>query len=156
MRGRVELDKHKFATLFTRARPKRSWKKRSRMTKMPGGREGQYFMLWRIVDGAVRDTLIRHPDYLTDKGRHNARISLNKRIVGALMGYATQVAMCRSVADGDARTHAAAESAAPLSLGHDTTALRPKVALWVKLVRTHLWWRAKPRHPKFNGGSDDA
>lgn len=46
-----------------------------------------YASLWRIVDGAVRDAYQMHPDYLSNKGAStSARISVVKRVVGALMG----------------------------------------------------------------------
>ena len=55
-----------------------------------------YRQLWRIVDGAVRDALDSHPDYLTKKGRESARNSITKRVTGAVLGYATEVAQGRS------------------------------------------------------------
>ena len=57
----------------------------------------QYRQLWRIVDGAVRDTLLQHPGYLTQKGKRSLRMSLNKRVTGAVLGYAAQAARGRSV-----------------------------------------------------------
>lgn len=59
-------------------------------------RSQAYRQLWRIVDGAVFDALYTHQDYLTDKGRRNARESINKRVVGAVLGYALE-AQGRSV-----------------------------------------------------------
>ena len=55
-----------------------------------------YRQLWRIVDGAVADTFATHPDYLTRKGKRSARRSINKRVVGSIIGYAAQVAEGRS------------------------------------------------------------
>lgn len=51
------------------------------------GKSKEYRQLWRIVDGAVFDALYTHEDYLTEKGRRNARNSINKRVVGNLMGF---------------------------------------------------------------------
>ena len=57
-------------------------------TKPPKGNE-DYKKVWKIVDGAVADALLMHPDYLTDKGRHGrtARYSVVKRVVGAILSY---------------------------------------------------------------------
>lgn len=43
--------------------------------------------LWRMVEGAVLDALACHPDYLTDKGRRSAVLSITKRVVGQLVGH---------------------------------------------------------------------
>jgi hypothetical protein len=59
-------------------------------------RSRAYSQLWRIVDGAVRDALEMHPDYLTQKGSRNARTSVTKRVTGAVLGYAEQAAEGRS------------------------------------------------------------
>lgn len=64
--------------------------------KNPPKKDRNYQQLWRIVDGAVRDAFNNHPDYLTKKGMHAARMSINKRVVGAVLGYATEVARGRS------------------------------------------------------------
>lgn len=47
----------------------------------------QYHALWRIVDGAVRDAFLRHPEYLTDAGHRSAQLSIVKRVAGALEGH---------------------------------------------------------------------
>lgn len=52
-----------------------------------------YNQLWRIVDGAVRDAMEMHLDYFADK---RARASINKRVVGAVLGFAEQSARGRS------------------------------------------------------------
>lgn len=59
-------------------------------------RSKAYNQLYRVVDGAVFDALWNHPDYLTDKGRRNARSSVVKRVTGAVLGYAEQSARGRS------------------------------------------------------------
>jgi hypothetical protein len=46
-----------------------------------------YSKIWRIVDGAVKDALHKHPDYLTIKGKVSARDSINKRAVGAVQAF---------------------------------------------------------------------
>lgn len=75
------------------------------MEKTP---DATYRQLWRLVDGAVRDTFANHPEYLTQAGNRSARHSIIKRVVGTLHGYATQVARGRSVPCEDALVVAAA------------------------------------------------
>lgn len=49
-----------------------------------------YQQLWNVVDGAVSDAFKNHPDYLTKKGQRSARTSINKRVVGTVLGFAVQ------------------------------------------------------------------
>lgn len=70
-------------------RPVRAAPIRKRKTALTG-KSKEYRQLWRIVDGAVFDALYTHADYLTDKGRRNARNSINKRVVGNLMGFVSE------------------------------------------------------------------
>lgn len=58
----------------------------------------RYKQLWRIVDGATRDALGKHPDYLTDKGAQRATAcnSIVKRVVGAVFSFAEQSAQERA------------------------------------------------------------
>ena len=67
MRGRIDLKGHKLAGLYRPPPERRKHRGRgqSKMQKMPGGNKGMYWMLWRLVDGAVYDTFERHPNYLT-------------------------------------------------------------------------------------------
>ena len=46
--------------------------------------------LWRMVEGAVADALISHPDYVTERGADLAVESITKRVVGQLVGHAQQ------------------------------------------------------------------
>lgn len=69
-----------------------------------------YRQLWRIVDGAVRDTFNAHPDYLSPRGRRKAEAALVKRITGAVFGYA--VAAADAAAQGRSGFSPAAESEA--------------------------------------------
>lgn len=60
-----------------------------------------YDQIWRIVDGAVRDTYRTHPEYL--KGYHSERIirtSIVKRVTGTLMGYGAQSPQGRRLMGG--------------------------------------------------------
>ena len=58
----------------------------------PAKRGDAYEQLWRVVDGAVADALLMHPEYLTKAGQKWARQSINKRVVGAVLGFAGQPA----------------------------------------------------------------
>jgi hypothetical protein len=51
-----------------------------------------YSRIWRVVDGAVRDALQNHPDYLSQKGaRFSAcRQSIVKRVTGAILSFAEE------------------------------------------------------------------
>ena len=55
-----------------------------------------YRQIWRLVDGALRDCLESHPDYLTPAGKRGARLSIIKRVTGALSGYVEQSTRGRS------------------------------------------------------------
>lgn len=46
--------------------------------------------LWMLVEGAVADAFNCHPDYLTDAGKRSAIESITKRVVGQLVGHATE------------------------------------------------------------------
>lgn len=72
--------------------------------KPPKG-DAAYHQLWRIVDGAVRQTYAAHPDYFSEKGRRaSARSSFVKRVTGSIMGYVEQSTQVRSGArPADAR-----------------------------------------------------
>jgi hypothetical protein len=47
--------------------------------------DGRYRHLWRIVDAAVAETFSLHPNYLTNAGQKAARVSIVKRVTGALV-----------------------------------------------------------------------
>jgi hypothetical protein len=67
-------------------------------------KQGKEFrQIWRIVDGALRDTLAKHPEYISEKkiAYQGFRISLIKRITGAIVGHAAQAARYRSGAPID-------------------------------------------------------
>lgn len=59
---------------------------------------GEGRKIWRVVDGAIRDALTHHPDYLTTKGAkgYQARRSIAKRVAGAVMSYLEQSKQGRS------------------------------------------------------------
>lgn len=67
-------------------------KKKSKVPAEKLAKHGyNYVQLWKIIDGAVFDALKMHPEYLTDRGHRNARLSIVKRVTGAVLGYATEV-----------------------------------------------------------------
>lgn len=48
-----------------------------------------YAGFWRIIDGAVRDALSMHPEYIRPgQSERVVRRSIVKRVTGALMGFA--------------------------------------------------------------------
>ena len=76
--------------------PRQRQRRRRRRIRAPQAKPHAYRQLWRVVDGAVRSTILDHPEYLTEWGRNHARLSLVKRIVGQVMSYAAQAAQGRS------------------------------------------------------------
>lgn len=59
---------------------------RGRKKPLKGKPHSSYHKIWRQVDGVVRQTFSAHPEYLTEVGKKNARLSLTKRITGQLTG----------------------------------------------------------------------
>jgi hypothetical protein len=56
-----------------------------------------YRQVWRVVDGAVREALRAHPDYIAAGHRAGkVRNSITKRVVGAVCGYSAQAGWARS------------------------------------------------------------
>lgn len=57
-----------------------------------------YVSLWKVVDGAIRDAFLAHPEYLTEKGARGSacRRSIAKRVTGALTGFVEQSARGQS------------------------------------------------------------
>ena len=53
---------------------------------------GDYRRLWRIVDGAVRDCLKMHPDYIDPVKIRRVRESIAKRVTGAVLAYEAEAA----------------------------------------------------------------
>ena len=63
--------------------------KRPIRTKPPKALDA-YQKLWRIVDGCVADAFDMHPDYLAPNRRRTAQMSVVKRVVGGVLGFALQ------------------------------------------------------------------
>lgn len=78
-----------------KSRKKRAYRIKS---EKPTHQEGFNRQVWRVVDGAIRDAFINHPDYLTIKGSRSAcaRRSIAKRVTGALLSYLEQSKQGRS------------------------------------------------------------
>lgn len=86
------------------------------------GHESDYRRLWRLVDGALADTIRHHPEYFRTKDLRAVRQSIAKRVVGAIKGHAEQSARGRSgqkPAAGKRRGH----STTDLADGRSTTAV---------------------------------
>jgi hypothetical protein len=68
------------------------WRRTRRFNRIPPTNPGRpYEKLWRLVDGAVKQTFDHHPEYLAQGKRPDmVRRSINKRVVGALMGFVAQ------------------------------------------------------------------
>ena len=80
-----------------KAKKKRKYRLKS---EKPSHGNGFNRQVWRVVDGAIRDAFLNHPDYLTKKGSRSAcaRRSIAKRVTGALLSYLEQ----KQVPSGDA------------------------------------------------------
>ncbi|MBB95618.1 MAG: hypothetical protein CML68_13635 [Rhodobacteraceae bacterium] len=61
-----------------------------RRAKTPVKRQ-DHAKMWRVIEGAVVCAFKAHPDYLTDKGRKSAVQSVTKRVIGHIVGLATEV-----------------------------------------------------------------
>lgn len=114
-------------------------KPRHRLTRnYVAERSRAYRQLWRVVDGAVFDALYSHQDYLTDKGRRSARESINKRVVGAVLGYALE-------AKGRSALSAAVERGGPVGNGSSRTVFESavsKVRVLLGALTAIVWRRA--------------
>ncbi len=72
--------------------------KTPRRLKAPKGEATAYEQLWRVVDGAVRDAFMSHPDYISRQiAERTVRMSVVKRVTGAVAGFAVQAARGRSL-----------------------------------------------------------
>lgn len=127
MRGSLDLSNHKLVGAFKPPAPRTYPTK----IKLRARREDAvYRQIWRIADGAVRDALANHPEYLTVRGKQMARAAIVKRVSGSLYGYATQVAQGRSVA---VREHCSAADGAPGAF------VTPGLMAFLT-SRVRLWW----------------
>lgn len=63
-----------------------------RRTKPPTGKgDDRYRAVWQVVDRAVGECFACHPNYLTERGRQSVRVSINKRVVGAVIAFLERV-----------------------------------------------------------------
>ncbi len=88
-RGQLDLSGHKHAK---RTMPTRS---RAYKPQRPGK---QYGEIWRMVDGAVRDAFASHPEYVQQSYLRSARLSITKRVTGAVNGYVASATKGREAA----------------------------------------------------------
>lgn len=115
MRGKIDLSKHKLANVFRPPAPRSRWRRYRQQSKS----DVVYRQLVRLVDGAVRDALANHPEYLTKLGQRHAQTSIVKRVVGTLWGYGREVSFAAQAAQGrsagvvDAPRQAAAKVETP-------------------------------------------
>lgn len=101
-------------------------------------RSRAYSQLWRIVDGAVVDALEMHSDYLTPKGKRNARASITKRVTGSVLGFAEQSAKGRT----GSRPAAETGSALPTRPSHRAAGLAVSIGRAVCVTAARLFRRA--------------
>lgn len=134
MRGSLDLSNHKLVGAF---KPPASRSYPTKIKQRARREDAVYRQIWRIADGAVRDALANHPEYLTTRGKQMARAAIVKRVSGSLYGYATQVAQGRSVG-------VAASSAADGAPG----AFRTPSLMARLTCEVRLWWRiySSPRN----------
>ena len=66
----------------------RAWKR----GKAPPHKRHQqdYRQLFRVVDGAVADAIMTHPEFFALGRQRSARASIAKRVAGAIVGYIDQ------------------------------------------------------------------
>ena len=115
-----------------------------------------YAQLWRVADGAVRDALRKHPDYLTPKGQRSARRSIVKRVTGTVLGFALQEAKRqRELAVTDDRSGKSNHQAVG-AVGHATTPAAEAGAFFPQPIHSDLWdaasWMPK-RYVRYRFGS---
>lgn len=65
--------------------------KQKRSRRPPEKNKPLYKRVWKVVDGAVCDAFIKHPDYLSTKGKDTARLSITKRVCGAVTSFIEQM-----------------------------------------------------------------
>lgn len=66
---------------------------KAKRARKPSGKVGPlYRVVWRLIDGAIRDALHHHPEYLSPKGARGgvARVSINKRVAGVVTSFIEQ------------------------------------------------------------------
>lgn len=62
--------------------------KKSRRKRIAPPKEGAFYrQIWRIVDGAVMDCFSHHPNYVKKEMARAVRMSIVKRVTGAINGY---------------------------------------------------------------------
>lgn len=70
-------------------------RKKWRSKPPPQKKTALYYKIWRLADGAIQDTYKHHPEYFSKEikgGWKSARMSIVKRVTGAIVGSAEQSA----------------------------------------------------------------
>lgn len=154
MRGKIDLTGHKMAGLFRPLRQKGYARPRYRGEKMP---DAVYRQLVRLIDGAVRDTFDKHPEYLTDAGEMSARRSIVKRAVGALWGYAKEVTEDNSFTAQAVQSRSdVVTDALRASAAEQGTTLVQNVSPWAWPLRPWLRSAIRPVPVALGGGCEAA
>ncbi len=83
-----------------------------RPRRIPPVRQGDaYAQLWRLVDGAVADTLGQHPEWVVPGCERRLRRSTTKRVTGQVLAWARERARAQGSPAGEGRSgdHPAAD-----------------------------------------------
>lgn len=70
----------------------------------PVRRGDAYGQLWRLVDGALADTLAQHPEWVVQGYEQRLRRSAAKRITGQILAWARERARAESSPAGEGRS----------------------------------------------------
>jgi hypothetical protein len=106
-------------------------------------RDGRaYRSLWRLVEGAIADTINQHPDYFAEGRARAARLSIAKRVTGAILGFAEQSARGRSGVHAPAADTGRVSVVTPGRGGATPTS--PQAGGAANVAR-HYRWERRPR-----------
>ena len=61
-----------------------------------------YRQIYRVIDGAVADAILQHPEFFALGRQRNARTSIAKRVAGAVCGYLVEKELRRPKGRGGA------------------------------------------------------
>lgn len=105
--------------------------------------------LWGVVEGAVNDAFHKHDDYLTPKGRRNAKVSVIKRVTGTVLGFALQEAQRQRklAAEPEAIASSPVATGGPTSEAGDGASVRHPLDPHCRIVNVRLKRRSRYRSP---------
>lgn len=101
---------------------------KQRLLRCPKPEIRAYADLWPVVSGAIHDALKCHPDYVRSGRRATARNSIAKRVVGAVLAYATQSFAAQAARGRSVRKTAADQVLSGSSGGAPGPVLGPETA----------------------------